>query len=409
MKFYKVSSKKNGKKVDIIIKANTADIAFEVARTKHNVRPVSAVEADPPFYLKFYNNLTKDKAIKYDDMIAAFKQMSFMLNAGISIQSTLEDLIKYTDNEKLVVIFDSVLTGVNSGRTLTESFMDHKKVIGGLTISMISLGEKTGNLAESLDMLVKSLEELRANVAKFKKAMRYPIIVICAMAIAFVALILLVIPQFKSIFAELGAELPLPTRILIGIEEVMTNYGLIVGIAIVAGIAFVRNMYKNNDSFKLKFDEYILKVKLIGNIVFLSTINQYVTVLSLLIKAGITLEEGLESSALLLNNDYMRNKFTRVNGAIQRGVTLTEAFQETGYFEPMTIQMVNTGEQSGELDKMLASVAEYYKIKYDYILDNLSAYIEPIMTFFIACLVLLLALGIFLPMWGLGSAVKGGG
>ncbi|RAX52057.1 hypothetical protein CCY99_07860 [Helicobacter sp. 16-1353] len=409
MKFYKVSSRKNGRKIDILVRATTPEMAFNVAKTKYKAKPVSAVESEPPFYLRFYNNLTKDKKIKYDDMIAAFKQMSFMLNAGISIQSTLEDLIKYTDNERLVVIFDSVLNGVNSGRTLTESFMDHKNLIGGLTISMISLGEKTGNLAESLEMLVRSLEELRDNRAKFKKAMRYPIIVISAMVIAFVALILLVIPQFKSIFAELGANLPLPTRILIGIEEVMTNYGLVVALGIFVFVMFIKNRYKHSPTFKLKFDEYILKVKLIGNIIFLSTMNQYVTTLSLLLKAGISLEEGLESSAILLNNDYIKNKFLVVDMSIKRGVTLTEAFAETGYFEPMTIQMVNTGEQSGELDKMLASVAEYYKIKYDYIIDNLSAYIEPIMTFFIACLVLLLALGIFLPMWGLGAAAKGGG
>lgn len=408
MKFFKVAARKNGKRVSVVVKATTADMAFEIAKNKHKLKPISAVEADPPFYLKFYNDLTKDKAIKYDDMIAAFKQMSFMLNSGISIHSTLEDLVKYTSNERLVTIFDAVLTGVNSGRTLTESFMDHKKVIGGLSISMISLGEKTGNLAESLAMLVKSLEELRDNRAKFKKAMRYPIIVISAMAIAFVALILLVIPQFKSIFSELGADLPLPTRILIGIEEVVTNYGLLVGLAIFGAIAFTKNRYKNSESFKLKFDQFILKVKLIGNIVFLSNMNQYVTTLSLLLKAGISLEEGLESSAVLLGNDHMKNKFLLVDNAIKRGVTLTDALTETGYFEPMTIQMVNTGEQSGELDKMLTSVAEYYKIKYDYILDNLSAYIEPVMTFFIACLVLLLALGIFLPMWGLGAAAKGG-
>lgn len=408
MKFYKVSSRKNGRKVDVLIRATTPEMAFNVARNKYKLKPISASEAEPPFYLRLYNNLTKDKKIRYDDMIAAFKQMSFMLNSGISIQSTLEDLVKYTDNERLVVVFDSILSGVNSGRTLTESFMDHKNLIGGLTISMISLGEKTGNLSESLAMLVKSLEELRDNRAKFKKAMRYPIIVISAMALAFVALIMLVIPQFKSIFAELGANLPLPTRILIGIEEVMKNYGVAVVIGIFVIIAFVKNRYQNSPGFKLKFDEYILKVKLIGNIIFLSTMNQYVTTLSLLLKAGISLEEGLESSASLLSNDYIRNKFLVVDVSIKRGVTLTEALTETGYFEPMTIQMVNTGEQSGELDKMLASVAEYYKIKYDYILDNLSAYIEPIMTFFIACLVLLLALGIFLPMWGLGAAAKGG-
>ncbi|MDE6885503.1 MAG: type II secretion system F family protein [Helicobacteraceae bacterium] len=409
MKFYKVSSRKNGRKVDIVIKASTAEQAFDIAKNKYKIKPVSAKEADPPFYLKFYNDMTKDKQIRYDDLIAAFKQMSFMLNAGISIHATLEDLIKYTENERLVAVFDKVFTDVNSGRTLTEAFMDHKLVIGGLPISMISLGEKTGNLSESLNMLVASLEELRNNRAKFKKAMRYPIIVVSAMAIAFVALCLLVIPQFKSIFAELGADLPLPTKILIGIEELMSNYGVVVALAIAATIIFIKNRYKRSESFKYKWDEYILKVKLIGRIVFLSNINQYTTVLSLLLKAGISLEEGLESSSMLLANDYMKERFLSVNRAIKRGVTLTEALNETKYFDPMSLQMVNTGEQSGELDKMLGSVAEYYKIKYDYILDNLSAYIEPIMTFFIACLVLLLALGIFLPMWGLGAAAKGGG
>lgn len=407
MKYFKVKSKRNGRKVELVIKAMTAEGAFEIVRNKYKLKPVSAVESDPPFYLKFYTNMTKDKAIKYDDLIAAFKQMSFMLNAGISIQSTLEDLVKYTDNERLVAVFDEVLTGVNSGRTLTEAFMDHKLIIGGLPISMISLGEKTGNLAESLDMLVKNLEELRDNRAKFKKAMRYPTIVISAMAIAFVALCMLVIPQFKDIFNELGGDLPLPTKILIGIEELLSNYGVFVGFAIAATIILIKNRYKYSPTFKYNWDRYILKVKLIGRITFLSNITQYATTLSLMLRAGISLEEGLESSSSLLANDYIKANLSTVNSAIQRGVTLTDALTETKYFDPMSLQMINTGEQSGELDKMLASVAEYYKIKYDYILDNLAAYIEPIMTFFLACLVLLLALGIFLPMWGLGAAAKG--
>lgn len=407
MKYFKVKSKRNGRRVEMTIRAMTADAAFEIVRSKYKLKPISAVESDPPFYLKFYTNMTKDKAIKYDDLIAAFKQMSFMLNAGISIQSTLQDLVKYTDNERLVAVFDEVLNGVNSGRTLTESFMDHKLVIGGLPISMVSLGEKTGNLAESLDMLVKNLEELRDNRAKFKKAMRYPTIVISAMAIAFVALCMLVIPQFKDIFNELGGELPLPTKILIGIEETLSNYGVFVAFGLAALIIFIKNRYKYSPQFKLQWDKYILKVKLIGRITFLSNITQYATTLSLMLHAGISLEEGLESSASLLANDYIKNNLSTVNRAIERGVTLTDALTDTKYFDPMSLQMINTGEQSGELDKMLTSVAEYYKIKYDYILDNLAAYIEPIMTFFLACLVLLLALGIFLPMWGLGAAAKG--
>lgn len=407
MKYYKVSARRDGKKTNIIIKASTAEAAFNIVRVKYKVKPVSAIETEPPFLLKLLNSIGRSKKVSYDDLIAAFKQMSFMLNSGISIQSTLEDLVNYTSNEVLAGVFNSVLNGVNGGKTLRECFMEHRNIVGGLPISMVALGEKTGNLAESLSMLVKSLEELRDNKAKFKKALRYPMFVAIAMTIAFVVLCMVVIPQFKGIFAELGADLPLPTRILIGMEELMSNYGAFIVVGFVAFIIFLKNRYKKSILFKSKFDQYILKVKLFGRIVFLSNINQYVTTLSLLLKAGISLEEGLMSSSSLLDNESMKNKLNGVDNSIKIGVTLADALTDTGYFDPMAIQMVNTGEQSGELDKMLASVAEYYKMQYDHILDNLSSYIEPIMTFFIAGLVLLLALGIFLPMWGLGAAAKG--
>lgn len=405
MKYFKVSARKDGKKISVVVKASTAEAAFNIARVKHRVKPISAIETEPSLLSKLSSSLTK-KNVTYDNLIAAFKQMSFMLNSGISIQATLEDLVNYTNNEILAGIFNSVLNGVNSGKTLRECFMEHKNIIGGLPVSMVALGEKTGNLAESLSMLVTSLEELRDNKAKFKKALRYPMFVAIAMTIAFVILCMVVIPQFKGIFAELGADLPLPTKILIGMEELMSNYGLFIGAGFLVFIIFIKNRYKNSIGFKNKFDQFILKVKLFGRIVFLSNINQYVTTLSLLLKAGISLEEGLVSSSALLGNDYIKNKLSSVDTSIKIGITLADALADTGYFDPMAIQMVNTGEQSGELDKMLASVAEYYKMQYDNILDNLSSYIEPIMTLFIAGLVLLLALGIFLPMWGLGAAAK---
>lgn len=408
MKFFKVTAKKNGRKTYVVIKASTAEMAFGIAKQKHHIKPIFAVEVDPPPLTKLLYAISKRRGVKYDDLIAAFKQMSFMLQSGISIQTTLEDLVKYTANDILKQIFDEILNAVNGGQSLTDSFIPHKNTVGGITISMINLGEKTGNLPQSLKMLVENLEELRDNKAKFKKAMRYPIIVVSSMAIAFVALTILVIPQFKSIFEELEGDLPLPTKILIGFEELISNYGIHLAIGIAVLIFFLKNRYKKSPNFKYKFDQYILNVKLIGRITFLANINQYLTTLSLLLRAGISLEEALESSSSLLPNDFIKSKFSSVDRNIKKGVTLTDALNETRYFEPMTLQMVNTGEQSGELDKMLASVAEYYKMKYDAIIDNLSAYVEPIMTFFIAGLVLLLALGIFLPMWSLGAAARGG-
>lgn len=183
MKYFKVSARKDGKKISVVVKASTAEAAFNIARVKHRVKPISAIETEPSLLSKLLSSFTK-KNVTYDNLIAAFKQMSFMLNSGISIQATLEDLVNYTNNEILAGIFNSVLNGVNSGKTLRECFMEHKNIIGGLPVSMVALGEKTGNLAESLSMLVTSLEELRDNKAKFKKALRYPMFVSIAMVIA---------------------------------------------------------------------------------------------------------------------------------------------------------------------------------------------------------------------------------
>lgn len=414
MKYYTVTSALRGKKSSLTLKAPTRDLAIDLAKTKQKGVIVKAVEVPAPLMSRIEEYIEQLKKgtlggtkVRPDDLIPAFQQMSMMLHAGISIHQTLEDLIEFTGNERLKQIFTEALSGINSGKSLTNSFKKYKEELGNLSISMIDLGEQTGNLAESLGNLAKTLEEIRDNVQKFKKALRYPLFTLAAMAIAFVVLIMLVVPKFRSIFEKMGADLPLPTQILLGAEYALSNYGPYILVALFALFIFVQRQYRKNKKFHYLFDKKVLKVYLIGKIMFLSSMSQYMSSLSQLVKSGIPLEGGLRSSSDNISNVYLREKFQSISESIKRGVSLTDAFRDTEIFEKTPLQMVSAGEMSGNLDQMLGVAGNYYKMKYDQIVDNLSSYIEPIMTAFIAGMVLLLALGIFMPMWDIASAAKG--
>ena len=344
--------------------------------------------------------------VRIPALVASIKQLSVMTNAGISIHDSIKEVANATEDRKLKEIFSAMNDDLNAGLSLTESSEKFRGELGDVVIAMISLGESTGNMAESLAKLAQMLDEIWENQRKFKKAMRYPMILMIVMAIAFSILMLYVVPKFREIFEELGAELPLPTRILLGIESVLSNYGLYVLLAIIGTIMALKWAYKNNDEFKRGWDRGILKVYLFGKIIFYSTMSRFMLIFTELVRAGIPIADALDTAVLMVDNETLKEKLSTIKVAVQQGVSLTDAMRNTGLYESMLIQMISAGEQSGSLDKMLGNVTDYYKEKFDDIIDNISSYVEPIMLFFMAGMVLLLALGIFMPMWDLGKAVK---
>jgi general secretion pathway protein F len=252
------------------------------------------------------------------------------------------------------------------------------------------------------------MENIRDNTAKFKKAIRSPLITLTAMAIAFTILIMVVVPKFKDIFAEFKTELPLPTQILLKLEWAFSNYGIFILAFIAASIFAVKYMYKNNKDFKYQMDKILIHPKfyLINKAIFLSTMHKYNLVFGELVKSGIPVSEALETAVGMVDNAAIKEQLLTVNANIGRGMSLAESFEITGLYENMLLQMIKAGEAGGQLDAMLDKVTEYYDMEFQDLIDNLSAYIEPIMMFFFAGLVLLMALGIFMPMWDLGKAVK---
>jgi len=413
MKYFIATVLTKGKREENGLYAEDRKEAMNYAKLKYSGIIIKVVEGKEPLedqFKRFKNDLLKNfkkKKIKQDSLIAAIRQLAVMTNAGISIHDSIKEIAEATDDEALDRVFSKLADDINSGHSLSASMQTFRYELGNLTIAMVQLGEKTGNLDESLYSLADMLEEIRANIIKFKKAMAYPRNVMIAMAVAFSILLSYVVPQFKDIFDQLGANLPLPTIILLTLSDLLVNYGAYVVALITATYLTINYMITNNIQIRFKWHQILLRTMLLKNIIKFSTLNRFTLVFSELVRAGIPIAEALDTSIDMIDNLPLKQKLLSVRLTVEKGGTLNKGLQETDLFENMIIQMVRAGEDSGTLDAMIKKVAEYYKMRFDAIIDGLSEAIEPIMLFIIAAMVILLALGIFLPMWDMGNAVQG--
>jgi len=402
-----------GKKEQIGLYAENKKDANNYAKLKFSGIIIKVVQAQEPLerrFIRFKDELlinVKKKKIKPDSLIAATRQLAVMTNAGIAIHDSIKEIADATDDTVLNRVFSKLADDINAGHSLSTSMELFRFELGNLTIAMVQLGEKTGNLDEALYSLADMLEEIRANFIKFKKAMAYPRNVMIAMVVAFIILISYVVPEFKSIFEELNAELPIPTLILLKLEYLFNNYGPYVLALIVILFIIFRYLINHNTKIRHSWHGFLLKTYLIKDIIKFSTLNRFTLVFSELVRAGIPIADALDTSVEMIDNLPLKNKLQTVRITVEKGGTLNNGLKETKLFENMIIQMVRAGEDSGTLDAMIKKVAEYYKMRFDAIIDGLSEAIEPVMLFIIASMIILLALGIFLPMWDMGNAVQG--
>ena len=415
MKYFNVTVMEKGKKRQETVKADNKIIAIQVAKQKFPIAMVmKAVETTAPLedtLSGLFSGLSKTfkGKIPINDKISTIRQIAVMTDAGIPITDTLEDVADNTENKQLKEIFFKMNSDILAGNSMADAMEPFTEEFGHVALAMTNLGERTGNISESYHKLADILETIRDNTAKFKKAIRSPLITLAAMGIAFTILIMVVVPKFKDIFSKFKTDLPMPTQILLKLEWAFSNYGLLI-LAILFGAIFaVKFFYKNNKDFKYRMDKMMIHPRfyLINKAIFLSTMHKYNLVFGELVKAGIPVSEALDTAVGMVDNAAIKEKLLTVNANIGRGMNLAEAFKITGLYQNMLLQMIKAGEAGGQLDAMLDKVTQYYDMEFQDLIDNLSAYIEPILMFFIAGLVLLMALGIFMPMWDLGKAVKG--
>lgn len=411
MKYFEIEYIKNGVKDTITLPYPNKLEAIQGFKSKALGVFLNIDEVSEPISIKLsrLKDKIKDKLrakkVPLEPYIASLRQISTMLNAGLPITTCLEDAVSTTEHKRLKEIFVIVLQEVESGINLSSAFKNFEDEVGAISIAMIDLGEKTGMLDESIDKLAEILQEIQDNRMKLKKATRYPLVVIFAMIIAFSFVITLVVPQFQAMFEEYHAKLPFPTILLLWIEHAIVDYGpyIIAGAVLISVILSV--LYRKNQKFKLNFDRYMLKVYIVGKVIYLSMVGRFVYVFDRLAASGIPMIDALGTSINIVENSYLRERLSEIIDAIEEGKSLKEGFEDTEQFESMIIQMISAGESSGSLSKMLDKISDIFRKKYGYLVDNVSTMIEPLLIAAIAGFVLLLALGIFLPMWSIAEAV----
>jgi MSHA biogenesis protein MshG len=303
-------------------------------------------------------------------------------------------------------IFLDVEQSMNQGVELAVSLKKHSDVFNELFINIVKVGENTGRLDAAFKQLAEYMEREKDTGRSIKSATRYPLFVIIAISLAMVILNIFVIPVFTDMFSKFGADLPLPTIILMGMSNLFVNYWGVMLVALVAAIYGTR-YYVGTEQGRLLWDRYKLKIPLIGSILERAMLSRFARTFSLMLRSGVPLIQALEMCSRAVGNEYLSTKIVHMRTEVERGDSLLRISTNSGMFTPLVLQMIAVGEDTGQVDQLLEDVAGFYDDEVNYDLGNLSAAIEPILLVFMAGMVGMLAMGIFLPMWDMFSVMKG--
>ncbi|WP_342617873.1 type II secretion system F family protein [Rhodoferax sp. GW822-FHT02A01] len=350
------------------------------------------------------------KPVVVDDLMIFSRQMYTLNKAGVPILRAFAGLQASATKPAMVELFKDIRSSLDQGRELSASLARHQDLFGNFYISMVRVGEMTGRLTEVFLRLNEHMEFERDVRERIKQAMRYPTFVMIAMALAIVVLNIFVIPVFAKVFAGFNAQLPLLTRGLLAFSGWMVSWWPLL-IALTIGAVVAVRAYLRTPQGRYRWDAQKLKLPIVGDIILKATLSRFARSFALSSQSGVPLVQALTVVAQTVDNAFIGSRIEQMRDGIERGESISRCATATGVFTPVVLQMINVGEETGELDNLLFEIAEMYERDTDYAIKGLSAAIEPILLAVIATLVLLLALGVFLPLWNLGQAAmgKGGG
>ncbi|PWI32017.1 MSHA biogenesis protein MshG [Vibrio albus] len=394
-----------GDKVSGTVEAATEELAAE-SLISRGIIPTSVTQSSEAGEIRFSLSDWITPAMPLEVLVIFCRQMYSLTKAGVPLLRAIKGLSANAENKQLKKALDEVTMELTNGRSLSASMKMHANVFSPLFVSMIAVGENTGRLDEALLQLSEYYEQEVETRKRIKSAMRYPTFVITFVVLALFILNVKVIPQFASMFSRFGVDLPLPTRILIGSSDFFVEYWVWMLAFIFAGLFAFRAWISGSRGREL-WDKFRLRMPVVGGLVNRAQLARFSRTFALMLKAGVPLNQSILLSAESMDNKYLELRLLEMKSAIEAGSTVSATAINSGIFTPLVIQMISVGEETGRIDELLLEVADFYEREVDYDLKTLTARIEPILLIFVAGIVLVLALGIFLPMWGMLDAIKG--
>ncbi|MDP3905152.1 MAG: type II secretion system F family protein, partial [Methylococcaceae bacterium] len=328
--------------------------------------------------------------------------MHSLSKAGVPLIRALRSLSESTRNPALANAIKDIAKRLESGSSLSQAMNQHQKVFSPLFINIVHVGETSGGLDQAFLQIANYLEREKETQSRIKAALRYPSMVIIAISIAMIVINIYVIPAFKGVFDKMHAELPWQTRLLMAISEFTVNYWpyLLGGLLVLSAIVI---KYINTREGRLQWDWLMLRIPGVGSIVERSTMERFARSFAMSLSAGVPLIQGITIVSAAIGNSYIASKLEQMRIGIEKGDSISRMARSTQLFPPLVVQMLMVGEETGNISDMLLEVADFYETEVDAELKNIASVIEPILIVIIGIMVLILALGIFLPMWDLST------
>jgi MSHA biogenesis protein MshG len=346
------------------------------------------------------------KPITQEDALVLTRQLYTLQKAGVPILRALAGLEASTSHPGIVSLLQDVRASLDQGRELATAFSRHPDVFSSFYVAMTRVGELTGRLTEVFQRLSEHLEFELDIRARIKQALRYPMMVIFAMGIALVVINLFVLPKFADVFAHFKTELPLMTRILLGFSAWTVKWWPLVLAGVIGAVLAWRNWIATPGG-RYAWDRFKLRLPIAGTIVLKATLARFARSFALASSSGVPISQAMTVVAQTVDNAYIGARIEQMRDGVERGESISRCATATGVFTPIVLQMIAVGEETGELDTLMTEIAQMYERETDYAIKGLSAAIEPILLAIIGALVLVLALGVFLPLWNLGQAAMG--
>jgi MSHA biogenesis protein MshG len=338
------------------------------------------------------------------DVMLFSRQMYTLAKAGVPILRALAGLQESAINPTLRAVIADLRVSLDAGRELSAAMRRHPDVFSNFYVSLVRVGETTGKLQEAFDRLFSYLEFEREVRERIKTALRYPTIVVVVMAAAIGVVNFTVIPAFARIFEASKVQLPPLTRVLVASSDFFLTYWPFLAAAVALAV-FGFISYIGSEKGRYEWDRIKLRIPIVGRIIFKATLARFARAFSIAADAGVPIVQGLTVVAGVVDNVYLSRRIEQMREGVERGESVLRTAVTTGIFTPVVLQMIAVGEETGELDNLLGEVADMYEREVDYEVKNLSASVEPILTVFLGVLVLILALGVFLPMWQMGNVM----
>ncbi|EAL7594209.1 type II secretion system F family protein [Campylobacter jejuni] len=391
MKFYEVEFLKNNQNYTKTIKAENLNIAQAKALSK-NWKIIDIKEIQKSNFQR----------LKDENFILFFKELALLCEVGLSVQEAIKELYLMHSCKIMKKILDNLILAQN----LNQAFENANFGLNRAELALIKTAEKTGKISEVFSQISKLREKSLESQKQLKKAFRYPTLVFLSIIGAFLFLMLFVVPNFKDLFENLGASLPFITHVMLEIYNFLDSYGIFCIFLFVVFIVMLILAYKNFHSFAFSCDFLFLKIPLISRLIIYNQNYYFFMVFSLLLKNGISISKAFDLAIIGLENKFLIFQYKKLFSFIDSGLELSQAFKKIDIFDSLVFSMLSVAMKSGRLEVLSEEIAKYYQQKSENLMDRFLVFLEPMMTLFVAFLVLFLALGIFLPMWELSSGIN---